>query len=367
MRRRLLAIVRKEFIHIVRDWRSLLVILMMPILMIVLYGYAITLDMRGIAFSVIDDDATPESRELIRAFTENGFFRLVQTRPVASQVEELFRLRTVQMVLAIPHGFSSDLRTRRHAPVQILVDASDSNVGTFINNYTQQIIRLYTARLNPDAAPPVTLEPRIFYNPEMKSSSFFVPGLVALILILINALLTSIAITREKETGTMEQILVSPVHPFEIVAGKVTPYIAIGFFNAVMILFWAKLLFDVPLRGNLLLLSGLSLVYIFVALSFGLLISTVARTQQLAMLATLMATILPTIMLSGFIFPIASMPAALQYVSRIIPAMYFLVIIRGILLKGVGMAELWQQAAILTGIGVLMLAVATKRFRTRLE
>jgi ABC-2 type transport system permease protein len=367
MRRRLFAIVRKEFIHIVRDWRSLLVILLMPILMIVLYGYAITLDMRGITFCVIDDDGTPESRELVRGFTENGFFKIVPMRAQRSDVEGLFHRRVVQMVLVLPKNFAKDLNAGLRAPVQILVDASDSNVGTYINNYANQILRLYNARLNPGRPGLVGMEPRILYNPEMKSSFFFVPGLVALILILINALLTSIAITREKETGTMEQILVSPVHPFEIVAGKVAPYISIGFFNAVMILVWAKILFDVPMRGDLVLLSLLTLVYIFVSLSFGLLISTVARTQQLAMLATLMATILPTIMLSGFIFPIASMPIALQYVSKIIPAMYFLVIIRGILLKGVGMLELWQHAAILAGIGVFMLAVATKRFRTTLE
>lgn len=367
MNRRLLAMMKKEFIHIVRDWRTLLVILLMPILMIVLYGYAITLDMRGITFGVIDDDGTPRSRELIAAFTDNGFFTQVPMRLSRTRIEDLFRRRAVQMVLVVPKGFASDLDAGRGATVQLLVDAGDSNVGTYVNNYSNQILRLFNARLDPGRGMSIAFEPRILYNPEMKSSHFFVPGLVALILILINALLTSIAITREKETGTMEQILVSPVHPFEIVAGKVMPYISIGFFNAVMILFWAKILFDVPLRGDLLLLSALTLVYIFVALSFGLLISTIARTQQLAMLATLMATILPTIMLSGFIFPIASMPLALQYVSKIIPAMYYLIIIRGILLKGVGMPELWHQAAILAGIGFAMLAIATKRFRTTLE
>ena len=229
------------------------------------------------------------------------------------------------------------------------------------------MILLVNRRLNEKLPIVVRLEPRIFYNPEMKSSNFFVPGLVALILILINALLTSIAITREKETGTLEQILVSPVHPIEIVIGKVAPYIGIGFFNGAMIILFAKLLFDIPIQGNLLLLSGLALVYIFVALSFGLMISSIVRTQQLAMLITLMATILPTIILSGFIFPISAMPLLLQYISKVLPATYFLVIIRGILLKGNGLRELWPQAAILTGIGVFILAAATKRFRMTLE
>jgi ABC-2 type transport system permease protein len=184
---------------------------------------------------------------------------------------------------------------------------------------------------------------------------------------LISALLTSLAIAREKETGTMEQILVSPVHPIEIVVGKVLPYIALGLLNAAMILAFAKILFQVPFQGSLVLLGVFSLVYIFVALSFGLLISTVAKSQLIAMFVTLMATVLPTIMLSGFIFPIASMPIPLQLLSNIIPAKYYLIIIRGIMLKGVGMSELWVQAAVLTGIGTLLTAVATKRFNMTLE
>jgi ABC-2 type transport system permease protein len=367
MRRRIACIIRKEFIHIVRDWRSLMVILLMPVLMIVLYGYAITLDMRGIRFAVIDDARTPESRLLIEAFSENGFFLPVPGPASSEGAEELFRRREAQLVVVIPRDFSAELAGKGGSKVQLLVDASDSNVGTFIENYARQVILLVNRRLNEKLPIVVRLEPRIFYNPEMKSSNFFVPGLVALILILINALLTSIAITREKETGTLEQILVSPVHPIEIVIGKVAPYIGIGFFNGAMIILFAKLLFDIPIRGNLLLLSGLALVYIFVALSFGLMISSIVRTQQLAMLITLMATILPTIILSGFIFPISAMPLMLRYISKVLPATYFLVIIRGILLKGNGLRELWPQAAILTGIGVIILTAATKRFRMTLE
>lgn len=367
MKRRLAGIARKEIIHIVRDWRTLLIILLMPVLMIVLYGYAITLDMRDIRFAVIDEARTPESRDLIAAFAENGFFVRVADTVTRSSVEGVFHRRIAQLVIVIPHDFSARLQRTGRAPVQMLVDATDSNVGTFIAAYGNQVLRIVNERWNGALPQLIRLEPRILYNPEMKSSNFFVPGLVALILILINALLTSIAITREKETGTLEQILVSPVHPFEIVAGKVLPYIGIGLFNGAMILLFAKLLFDVPVHGNLLLLAAMSLVYIFVALSFGLLISTVARSQQLAMLITLMATILPTIMLSGFIFPIASMPAVLQYISKVIPATYYLIIIRGILLKGNGLAVLWPHALVLTGLGIGMLAVAVKRFKTTLE
>ncbi len=367
MKRRILCIIRKEFIHIFRDWRSLLIIVLMPILMIVLYGYAITLDMRNIPFAVIDDAATPESRALIENFERNGFFVHRAVPVERGTVERLFHTRAVRMVLVIPRDFSSTQATEPVTRVQIVIDASDSNVGTLINNYCNQVLRVYSDQHSTMPAGLFAIEPRFLYNPDMKSTNFFVPGLIALILLLISALLTSIAITREKETGTMEQILVSPVHPVEIVVGKVAPYILLGFFNASMILLFSQILFDVPIRGSLVLIAALGLVYIFVALSFGLLISTVARSQQIAMLMTLMATILPTIMISGFLFPIASMPTVLQWLSQVIPATWFLTIIRGIMLKGNGLSELWRHAAVLTGIGIVMLTLATKRFKTTLE
>jgi ABC-2 type transport system permease protein len=367
VRRRLFAILRKEFIHIVRDWRSLLIVILMPLAMIILYGYAITLDMRNIRFAVIDDARSPESREIIRAFSENGFFVLVPTELHRDDIEQSFYRRDVSLVVVIPRDLSSDLRRDRRGRVQLIIDATDSNVGTFISAYSEQVLAHASARLHGHPRMLFDIAPRIFYNPDMKSAYFFVPGLVALILMLISALLTSIAITREKETGTMEQILVSPVRPVEIIIGKVAPYIVLGLLNAVVIIVSARLLFDVPIRGDLLLLALLSLIYVFVALSFGLLFSTVAKTQQVAMFMTLMATILPTMMLSGFIFPVASMPDVLRWISRIIPATYYLDIIRGIMLKGIGLRELAMQSAVLTAFGVFLLAVATKRFSVRLE
>ncbi len=367
MRRRLLAIVRKEFTHIFRDWRTLLIIILMPILMIVLYGYAITLDMRNIVFGVIDDARTPESRALVAGFTENGFFKPLGHEIQRKDIEQLFMRRDALLVIVIPADFSHELQPGNRPRVQLIIDASDSNVGTFVSNYAEQVLRLYNKRLNGSIPLLFEIAPRIFYNPDMNSTYFFVPGLVALILMLISALLTSIAITREKETGTLEQILVSPVHSREIILGKVFPYILLGLLNAAIILISARLLFDVPMRGSLLLLGLLSLVYVFVALSFGLMISTVAKTQLVAMFMTLMATILPTIMLSGFLFPISSMPQPLQYLAHILPATYFLIIIRGIMLKGVGLAELWPDVLILTGLGIFLVGNAIRRFRMRLE
>lgn len=366
MKRRLLAIVRKEFTHIFRDWRTLLIIILMPIMMIVLYGYAITLDMRNIVFGVIDDARTPESRALVESFAENGFFMPLGREIRRDQVEGLFMRREALIVIVIPDGFSTSLATGRPR-VQLLIDASDSNIGTFVSNYAEQVLQQFNRGVAGDLPVLYDVAPRIFYNPDMNSTFFFVPGLVALILMLISALLTSIAITREKETGTMEQILVSPVHAREIIIGKVLPYILLGLLNAAIILASARVLFDVPMRGNLLLLGLLSLVYVFVALSFGLMISAVARTQLIAMFMTLMATILPTIMLSGFIFPIDSMPTVLTWLAHVIPATWFLEIIRGIMLKGVGLRELWPQTLILGGLGVLLVANAIRRFRMRLE
>ncbi|PLX31041.1 MAG: ABC transporter permease [Ignavibacteria bacterium] len=367
MRRRLIAIIRKEFIHIFRDWRTLMIIILMPIMMIVLYGYAITLDMRNISFGVIDDARTAESRALVEAFAENGFFRAWPHEVRRADIEQLFMQRDVDVVIVIPREFSETLGTDRRSSIQLIIDAADSNVGTFVHNYSEQVLQIYNRRMNGKLPVLFELSPRIFYNPDMNSTNFFVPGLVALILMLISALLTSIAIAREKETGTMEQILVSPVHAREIVLGKVLPYVLLGLLNAAMIIVSARILFDVPLRGSLLLLGLMSLAYVFVALSFGLMISTAARTQLVAMFGTLMATILPTIMLSGFIFPIDSMPPVLQYIANVLPATYFLIIIRAIMLKGVGLEALWSQALILTGIGILLIAAATRRFRMRLE
>ncbi|MBR9974835.1 MAG: ABC transporter permease [Bacteroidetes bacterium] len=373
MKRRVLAIMRKEFTHIFRDWRTLLIIILMPIMMIVLYGYAITLDMRNIVFGVIDDARTPESRALVEAFAENGFFVPLGRDVRRAEVEKLFMRREALLVIVIPSDFNTQFERSGRSRVQLLIDASDSNIGTFVSNYAEQVLQQYNLRMNDglrtDGRLPVLFEiaPRILYNPDMNSTFFFVPGLVALILMLISALLTSIAITREKETGTMEQILVSPVHAREIIIGKVLPYILLGLLNASIILVSARLLFDVPMRGSLPLLGLLTLIYVFVALSFGLLISAVARTQLIAMFMTLMATILPTIMLSGFIFPIDSMPTVLRWLAHVIPATWFLEIIRGIMLKGVGLRELWPQSLILTGLGVLLVANAIRRFRMRLE
>ncbi len=366
MNRILLSVVRKEFTHIFRDIQSLYLVLGMPLLMLFLYGYAITLDMRQIDTAVIDESHTPESRELISHLSSTDFFRITARDVPLSDIGDLFKERVARCVLIIPPSFARDLVAKGGAEVSLIVDASDPNAANFIRNYVGQVVANENQALNPGSAALFTVSPRIFYNPDMRSANFFVPGLIALILILITSLLTSIAIVREKETGTMEQILVSPIRPAQIIVGKVLPYTLIGFIDGVMILVVGSLWFKVPIAGSLALALGMMLVYVITGISLGILISTIAKTQAVAMLVAVTLTVLPSTTMSGFIFPISSMPVFLRWISDIIPATYFLQIIRGIVLKGNTLADFYRQALILLGMDVLLITVSVRAFRVRL-
>ncbi|WP_455382499.1 ABC transporter permease [Salinispira pacifica] len=373
MSRTFSSIFRKELIHIFRDVQSLFMVLTMPILMLLLYGYAITLDMKGIDMAIIDLSHSPESRDLISHISSTDFFKVAARDVPVGSVEALFKSREARCAIVIPADFSRRLSAGREAPLQLLVDASDPNAANFINNYVGRVVQEENTRLNTRLKPGVSapalfsVSPRIFYNPDMRSADFFVPGLIGLILILISSLLTSIAIVREKETGTMEQLLVSPIKPLQLILGKVLPYTMLGFIDGVMILFIGSLWFNVPIRGSLVLVLAMMLIYVVTGISLGILVSTLAKNQAVAMLAAVTMTILPSVMMSGFIFPISSMPKALQYVAAIVPATYFLEIIRGIVLKGNTLANLALPAGILLGMDVLLITLATRLFRVRLE
>ncbi|MBN2626771.1 MAG: ABC transporter permease [Spirochaetales bacterium] len=354
MKKSLGAVFRKELIHILRDKQSLFMVLSMPLLMLLLYGYAINLDMRGIEIVVSDRSLSPESRELIRHLEATEFFHVTVAPGGVSDVGDLFRSRKAQCVLEIPP---------EEGPLLLAIDASDPNSASFIQNYVTRVVSLSAGA----RAGLFTLEPRIFYNPDMRSAPFFVPGLIALILLLICALLTSIAIVREKETGSMEQLLVSPVKPHQIILGKVLPYTFLGFFDGLVILGAGRLLFRVPVEGSLLLVMAMMLIYVVTGLSLGMLVSTMAGTQAVAMLVTVSLTVLPSMLMSGFIFPVFSMPPVFQLVSRIIPATYFLEIIRGILLKGNSLADLLRPAGTLLGLDALLILLSIRAFRIRLE
>jgi len=367
MNKILFSIMKKEFWHILRDPQTLVIIILMPVIMLFLFGYAITLEMQEIETVIIDQSHSPMSRDLIERIGSTDFFKIVQTDLAHDEIEMVFYKRLARCILIIPEDFSEDLNREIYAPVQLLVDASDPNAANYINNYFLRISQLFNMETSGQDQGVLKLEPQLLYNPDLKSSYFFVPGLIAIILLLICALLTSIAIVREKEVGTMEQILVSPVHPFQIIIGKVIPYTILGFIDSLLILFIARNWFNVPVNGSILFLFFALILYIVTGLSFGLLISTVAKSQRMAMMAVLVLTILPTIMLSGFIFPVPSMPLVFQYISKIIPATHFLEIIRGIMLKGVGIGELYTQILFLTAISGFLILISMKKFKTNLE
>jgi ABC-2 type transport system permease protein len=365
--KRLISISRKEFRHILRDWQTLMVVLAMPVMMMFLYGYALNADARDIPVAVEMPSPTPEARSVVDKLDAGSLFQVEAVIPAALDPAEIFRLYGVRALFRFPAGFGRDLRRPGGARVQVLIDGSDPNIGTLIRNAVEPLLlnaSLDVLRL--EAPKPLDLRALVLYNPEQRSALFFVPGLMAIILLMISALLTSVAVAREKELGTMGQLLVSPLQPLEIIVGKVIPYLALAAADGVLILAVGRIAFGVTVAGSYPFLAAASLIYIFTALSIGLLISTIAKRQQHAMFMALGVTLMPTVLLSGFIFPVASMPLPLRNVSRIIPATYFLEIVRGIILKGIGPTLLWKPLLILSLEGVILMALSIRKFKVKL-
>lgn len=355
---RIKAIAQKEVYHILRDSRTLAIIIIMPLLQLIIFGYAMNMELRQVPLAVQDNALNSHSRALIDAFAYTDYFQLAPLEAKLLSPKDLFRARQAQATLSIPGGFGITEQA-----VYLEIDASDPNSAQLIQNYATGIISSYEA----NAAGGIDLRPLILYNPDMKSSFFFVPGLIAMILVMICALLTSISISREKEMGTMEQILVSPVSATEILLGKVLPYILLGLLDALLILGVGMLLFQVPFRGEFMVFLLFTFLYVLASLCLGLLVSTVAKTQQAAMMMALGITLLPTLLLSGYMFPISSMPPVLQKLTLVIPARFYLQIIRGIMLKGNGVQHLYQAGLSLVVMSFLMLVVAARRFKLRLS
>jgi ABC-2 type transport system permease protein len=366
MKSRILAILRKEFIHIVRDSKSLVIIFLMPLAMIFLFGYAITFEINVIELGLLDYDRSAESRYLLEKFTRSGYFRLERVCKDHDDIKRAILNRNISLALVIPENYSQALQ-QGEAEIQLIVDGSNANSAIVASNYAKFIIADYRMSFIHEGAGLVSVSPRIYYNPNLVSTVFIVPGLIAVLLMMICAMLTSITIVREKETGTLEQILVSPVLPGEIIIGKVTPYIIVGFLVAMAVLVFGKFVFAVPFRGSPLLLALLSVTYIYASLSLGVFISTKAKTQQVALMLSVLTTLLPSVLLSGFMFPIASMPPFLRYLTYIIPAKYYLLIIRGIMLKGISFYQLYLPTLILLLFGSIFLIVSMKRFNVKLE
>jgi ABC-2 type transport system permease protein len=361
------SIARKEFFHIIRDPRSLTILFLMPILQLVMFGYALKMEIQKVNLAIMDDADSPTSRELISYFRGSTYFKPFYFRASPDRINDLFKARKAHAVMVIPFDFDRELERDTSIPVQFIIDASDANAATTIRNYITQTLQEYNLSQNRITSLPFEIRSAILFNPDKKSTYFFVPGIIALLLVMISAMLTSITITREKESGTMEQILVSPVHSYQIILGKVLPYIFLAFIIGMVILLIGIFLFSVPFKGSVLLLLVLSTLYIVTALSLGLMISTIAQTQQVAMMMALIITLLPTFMLSGFIFPIASMPRLLQYITYLIPAKYYLFIARGIILKGSNLLQLLQPTLFLLIMSSILLVISIRKFSLTLE
>jgi ABC-2 type transport system permease protein len=362
--RKALAVYRKELRQISRDRRTLLILLFIPAFFLLLYGYALNFDIRNVKLAVEDRDGTAESRAVVSAFINSGYFDLAAAVYSRTEAERLLDLNDARAVLVIPEGFGRDVSLGRTAPVQVIISGDNANTATTVMGYATSILRTAGSQFaegGTPSSPPISIEPRIWYNPELRSTLFLVPGLIAYIAMITAVTSTALSIVREKESGTMEQVRMAPIDTFSYIVGKTIPYLMISLTSAALIILASMVLFDLPMRGNWIsLLFALSL-FLVGALGTGLLISTVAYTQQIAFQLALLVSLLPTIMLSGFIFPISSMPGALQAITYVVPARYFLVALRGIILKGTSIMHLGGPLAALCVYALAMLGLSSIR------
>jgi ABC-2 type transport system permease protein len=373
--RRILHLVRKELLQLRRDPQMLRILIASPVFQLFVFGYAVSTDVRHVSTALLDQDRTVQSREIAERFARSGYFDFERLPAGPRDVDVLLDEGKVQAALVIPRGFAADLASDRTARVQLLVDGSDSMTASMIAAYAGGIAGEYSARVGAERlerlrsrvqrVPAVEERTRVWYNPELKSVRYMVPGVLSMILFLVTMLMTSMAIVKEREIGTLEQLVVTPITPGELIVGKTLPYIGVGFVEMLLVMAVSTLWFRVPVAGSVPLLFALSGVFIFTSLGLGLFVSTVSHTQQQAMMTTLFI-MLPSILLSGFIFPITNMPEVIQRLTLVIPLRYYLVIVRGIFLKGNDFGILWPQVAVLAAFGATILGFAALRFKKRL-
>ncbi len=367
--KRFIGFIRKEFYHIFRDKRTLFILFGMPVVQIMLFGFAITNEIKNVDLAILDKSKDVNTEEIINKIASSNYFTIKKIIQNESEIEAIFKKGSVKAVLVFEKDFSKNLTKEKKANVQIITDATDPNIANTISNYISSILFNYQKEINKGVMIPYQIVPktRMVYNPELKSVFMFVPGVMTIILMLVSAMMTSISITKEKEMGTMEILLVSPIKPFQVIIGKVFPYIFLSIINAVVIVLLSIFVFGMPVEGSLFLLALESILFIISSLSLGILISTVSETQQTAMMLSLMGLLLPVILLSGFIFPINSMPEILQLISNIVPATWYILILKGIMLKGIGISLLWKETLILVAMTVFFIVVSIKKYKIRLE
>lgn len=364
----LLGLLRKEAYHILRDRRTLTVVLLLPVVQVVIFGYAIRTDVKSVRIAIVDPAPDHLTLEIRNRLPAGGIFETVAVLPNTAPLEKLFQSGRAQAALVFDARFGERLLRGLPAELLVITDATEPNTGAAMQGYILAVVRSFQSEmdLGRDQVQ-IVPQTRLRFNPTAESKNLFVPGLMAFVLTILSSLMTAITLSREKETGTMEALLVSPLRPWQIIVGKVTPYLVIGFISIIGVLIEARLIFRVPLRGNELLLLAVGMIFILASLALGVLISARSSSQRVAMTGALLGTMLPTMILSGFLFPVESMPAPLQWLSNVVPARWFVVVARGIMLKGIGLQYLWQETLILTAMTLLLLAASTRAFHERLE
>ncbi len=361
--------IKKEFFHLWRDKRTMLILFGMPLMQILIFGFALTNEVKNTRIAILDNSKDDASRAIINELEASRYFDIQEDIRSNAELEPAFQSGKIKLAVVFPDRFQEELLHANKAPIQLIGDATDPNVANTLINYASAIILNYQDNLKGRERYPYTIntEMRMLYNPQMKGSYNFVPGVMAMVLMLVCAMMTSISIVREKELGTMEVILVSPIVPIRVVIAKMVPYFLLSTINIASILLLSVFVLDVPVQGNLFLLVGECLLFTITVLALGLLISSAAGSQQTAMLISLMGLFLPTVMLSGFMFPVENMPIPLQIISNIVPAKWFYYIVKNVMIKGLGVTYIWKETLILVGMTVFFMVVSIKKFKTRLE
>ncbi len=365
--KQLFIFIKKEFKHVFRDQKTLLLLFGLPIAQILLFGFALTNEIKDSRIVVADYAGDGASQQLIERFRQNDSFVLEQSLLGADDIDEVFKQGIVKLAVVFPEQFEKSLIHEGKAQVQLIADATDPNTATTLTNYAQAIMRDFqVSYLGTASNLQIEVVTRNFYNPELRGTTNFVPGVMALVLLLVCVLMTSVSIVREKELGTMEILLVSPFNPLMVILAKAVPYLILSIINLTVILLLSVFLLDMPINGSIPLLFAVSTLLIMTALSLGLLISNSTNSQQEAMLISLMGMLLPTMMFTGFIFPIENMPVPLQVLSNIIPSKWYYIIVKDVMIKGLGFAAIWKETLILFGMTLFLLVVSIRKFKTRL-
>lgn len=366
--KQLTAFVLKEFYHVFRDWKTLLLLFGLPIVQIVLFGFALSNEVKNSKIAVCDYAKDMGSQQIITKLETSKNFEVEKSIVSEAQIEDLFKEGVVKLVIIFPENFYNDLNHNNKAQIRIVADASNPNLATTLTNYASNIIMGYQMELIGKKAIPLQInsEIRMLYNPELKGATNFVPGVMSLVLLLVCVLITSVSIVKEKENGTMEVLLVSPFHPFLVIIAKAIPYLVLSIINLSVILLLSVTVLGIEINGSLILLFSISILFILCALSIGLLISNITDSQQTAMLISLLGMLIPTLLLTGFMFPIENMPWPLQWFSNIIPSKWYYIMIKSIMIKGLGFSAIWKETLILAGMTLFLIGMSIKKFKTRL-